>query len=230
MIKPADKRLYQNSTVLLTCVAYGVPLPTLTWSKAGNSVTNGTVRNDMVVKGGVTFVRSVLQLCETTVADSGQYTCTADNEITIANANFHLTVEGIERPHMHEGRRKGLRVIMCTCLSTVPLPAEVVLLSKDTLVSARNTILLTCVGLGNPPPSLSWEREGLTTLQNNSRTTIFERVIVKNGFMFTRSVLQICRVTAEGDTGSYNCTATNIFGNDSTRVELTVHGKYYGFF
>ena len=106
VIKPADKRLYQNSTVLLTCVAYGFPLPTLTWSKARNSVTNGTVRNDIVVKGGVTFVRSVLQLCGTTVADSGQYTCTADNEITIANANFRLTVEGIER---HESKRKGLQ-------------------------------------------------------------------------------------------------------------------------
>ena len=119
---------------------------------------------------------------------------------------------------------------MCTYLSTVPLPAEVVLLSEDTLVSARSTILLTCVGVGYPLPSLSWEREGLTTLQNGSRTTIFESVVVKNGFMFTRSVLQICRVTVGGDTGSYNCTATNIFGNDSARVELTVHGKYYSFF
>lgn len=119
---------------------------------------------------------------------------------------------------------------MCTYLFTVPLPAEVVLFSEDTLVSARNTILLTCVGLGNPPPSLSWKRDGHATLQNGSQTTIFERVTVKNGFMFTRSVLQICRVTARGDTGTYNCTATNIFGNDSARVELTVHGKYYSFF
>lgn len=117
VIKPADKQLYRNSTVLLTCVAYGLPLPTLTWSKAGNNVTNGTVHNNMVVKSGVTFVRSILQLCNTTVADSGQYTCTAHNEITITSTNFNLNVEGIERPHMHESGRKG--VMSCYCVYMV---------------------------------------------------------------------------------------------------------------
>lgn len=118
---------------------------------------------------------------------------------------------------------------MCTwCFPTVPLPAEVVLLSEGTLMSAGSTVLLTCVALGNPLPSLSWEREGLTTLHNGSRTTIFESVVVRSGFMFARSVLQIC-LTVGGDMGNYNCTATNDFGNDSAPVELTVHGKYYSF-
>ena len=95
MITPDDRQFYVNSTVLLTCVAYGTPLPAITWSKGGSSLTDVTVYNDVVVKSRTNFVRSILRFCSTKSTDSGQYTCTADNEFTNDSTTFQLTSQGI---------------------------------------------------------------------------------------------------------------------------------------
>jgi len=113
------------------------------------------------------------------------------------------------------------------CPPTVLRPAEVVLLTENTLVSAGNTILLTCIGYGNPLPSLSWERVGHDVLRNDRRTTIFESMTVRNGAKFARSILQICEVTDGEDTGVFSCTSGNVLYNHSATVELTVHGTLY---
>ena len=114
---------------------------------------------------------------------------------------------------------------MHVVLPIAPRPAEVVLLTEDTLVSAGNTILLTCIGYGDPLPSLSWERVGNDAVQNDRRTTIFESMAVRNGDMFARSILQICQVTDGEDTGMFSCTSGNVLFNHTVTVQLTVHGK-----
>ena len=112
VITPDDRHFYVNSSVLLTCAAYGTPLPTITWSKEGRTLTDVTVRNDVVVKNGTKFVRSILQFCSTQVARHVQYACTADNEVTNDTATFQLTTQGTPPPG-HLWYRGVLQLTLC---------------------------------------------------------------------------------------------------------------------
>ena len=73
-------------TVRITCAAYGSPLPRdISWTGPGGSITSGgkvkVYTNSQTVNATV-FLVSTLEICGVTVADSGQYNCTAsDNSV-----------------------------------------------------------------------------------------------------------------------------------------------------
>ena len=84
---PATSEVDVNSIVELVCIAYGNPVPTVSWSRRditninNNSLTNALVYSDIVSYGDVMFRKSVLQFCAITSRDSGQYTCSATNGV-----------------------------------------------------------------------------------------------------------------------------------------------------
>ena len=85
-----------SSTVLLTCVGYGVPVPSLTWSKMGTLVVNDsmiTIIEEQVTESRIPFAKSVLEICGSEIQHSGRYTCTAQNELMNDSAMFELTVD-----------------------------------------------------------------------------------------------------------------------------------------
>ena len=77
-----------DTIVELVCVAYGNPVPTVSWARRGisninnDSLPNALVYSDIVWYGDVTFRKSVLQFCPITSRDSGKYTCSATNGIS----------------------------------------------------------------------------------------------------------------------------------------------------
>ena len=99
----------------------------------------------------------------------------------------------------------------------------VVIYPQDTMVMAGNTALLVCVAYGDPQPSVTW-RKGTVSLSNSSQIRIYEQLLNQSGFIFVRSVLEICNTNA-AHTGEYSCTTDNGVGNHSISFQLTIPGK-----
>ena len=82
--------------IAITCVALGAPLPYITWSKNGSDLSNDsrhTISEVLVSQGGMTFVKSDLEICATEgETDSLEYECSADNEAGSDSASFQLSV------------------------------------------------------------------------------------------------------------------------------------------
>ena len=91
---PEDSSVYVGDSIILSCVAYGLPLPTITWLKGGESLVNVTLRDSELVTPHVTFTRSTLQLCAVQLPDSTQYTCQATNNFSAVDASFSMSVKG----------------------------------------------------------------------------------------------------------------------------------------
>ena len=99
--------------------------------------------------------------------------------------------------------------------STLPfhlIVAPTVTLLPVTMAIQGEFLALDCQLLGNPQPSLVWEREGVAVETS-------ERVSIDSD-----GRLEFSPVLSD-DAGSYTCTATNSFGTASADTALTVLGK-----
>jgi len=70
-------------------------MPSVTWSKDGVVLVNSTritIFENQVTESGFTFVKSMLEICTTQVADSGQYSCSIGNEVSNTSAGFEVSV------------------------------------------------------------------------------------------------------------------------------------------
>ena len=83
------------------------------------------------------------------------------------------------------------------------------------------TFVAVCVGTGFPQPTISWSQNG-NQLENDSRITITEEVMVESGITFVQSFLEVCSVDIM-DAGLYQCTVANRIVNASTYFTLTVN-------
>ena len=87
-----------GNTVALACVGYGSPNPNITWSRDGSILSNDTritIYGELVTEGDVTFVQSILKICNANVSDGGPYICLATNLHGNDNATFDLTVNPV---------------------------------------------------------------------------------------------------------------------------------------
>ena len=87
-------------------------------------------------------------------------------------------------------------------------------------MEAGTTVLLACVGFGDPTPSVTWNTQG-ALLSNSSQITIYEGLVTENGVDFVQSILAICSVE-EANGGQYICTVGNTLGNVSVNFELSI--------
>ena len=82
--------------MVLACVGYGSPqVSSVTWSKDGIVLVNSTrntIFENQVTESGFTFVKSILEICATQDADSGQYSCSIGNEVSNTSAGFEVSV------------------------------------------------------------------------------------------------------------------------------------------
>jgi len=105
---PAQLVMHPNQTTALdagnavnfTCMAYGIPNPSISWKKGDTLLSNDsrvTIFADLLTEDEMTFVYSVLELCSAEERDAGQYSCFADNTLGNDTASFVLTVAVIEQ-------------------------------------------------------------------------------------------------------------------------------------
>ena len=101
LIYPDDFLIVAGDTVLLTCVGYGVPLLSISWSRNSTILANDTLwynnsritfKEEVFENGSSTFLRSSLEICITEVADTDKYSCTATNVGGNHTVFFEMTV------------------------------------------------------------------------------------------------------------------------------------------
>ena len=107
VISPSDATVDEGNSAIFTCVAYGSPTPSFTWSRTDGDTTSVltndyriTITDTVIEEGGVTFVQSTFEVCSVGIADSSQYTCTAMNDAGTSDASFELTVSSTVDPGM----------------------------------------------------------------------------------------------------------------------------------
>jgi len=79
-----------NTIALLTCVASGSPLPSITWRKNGSALHNisdAYIFETRITSHQFTFVKSVLEICSNS---SNEFCCTADNVIENSTVSFDV--------------------------------------------------------------------------------------------------------------------------------------------
>ena len=84
----------RGETVLFHCTATGTPLPNVTWTVNGTSLTNNsqnTIYSEIVMEGGIRFIKSVLEICDVQYNGS-QYSCDAQNTAGNDSVNFQLSI------------------------------------------------------------------------------------------------------------------------------------------
>ena len=109
---PEDLIVAAGNLLGVACIAFGDPLPSISWSKDGAALENNTqitILENLVAtidpeiityerrvnKSGVMFVRSVMQIHHVRLIDRGQYSCSAHNGFTNASSSsFLVTVIG----------------------------------------------------------------------------------------------------------------------------------------
>lgn len=100
VIVPDDSYPIVGSTIILTCVASGYPLPDISWSKESVEVMNSTdtlIYNGVVMEGGERYSQSTLFLCPSEVVGSFLITCSASNGLpggSVTSRSTNITTEG----------------------------------------------------------------------------------------------------------------------------------------
>ena len=88
---------------------------------------------------------------------------------------------------------------------------QILISPGNATVSNGNTVILNCLGSGNPAPTVTWKR-GAAQQSNSSAITIYtERVTVVQGLSFVQSILEICSVGTTTD-GQFSCSVSNSLG------------------
>jgi len=83
-----------GSSLVFYCVAYGVPVPSITWRNSSAGLINDsvtTIHSEIVNEGGVLFLKSRLEFCK--VEASNVYTCFGENRFGFESANTELIAD-----------------------------------------------------------------------------------------------------------------------------------------
>ena len=81
MVAPVGPSHGITSSIFLSCAAYGIPSPRLTWKYGESTLPSHLITTHERQVQGVHVVTSFLELCPTDEwASSGQYSCQAEND------------------------------------------------------------------------------------------------------------------------------------------------------
>ena len=94
VVTPEDIVVDINSTLWVACVAYGELTPLVGWSREGMRLMNDsrvTIYENEVTERGLSFNKTILEICSFETLDSGQYNCDASNQAATASASFEVS-------------------------------------------------------------------------------------------------------------------------------------------
>ena len=96
---------------------------------------------------------------------------------------------------------------------------KIIQVPEDAIANEGGSAKFTCVAIGEPQPTVFWEREGKST------PPMFPNQNYQGRFFVSRSgELQITDVQRD-DEGVYTCMALSQSGNTKAKAQLTVIGK-----
>ncbi len=210
-----------GQTVRMTCAAYGLPTPSISWTRLSENVAQKLddpnsgykVYEQTATMNGTVFRVSVLEICGVTASESDEYICTADNAvdgqgIADSDAKFFLSVN----------------VPFTEPPSIVVRPPP-----NADAVEYGTTIEAVCVAYGSPLPSITWTKQGCADITCTTNARVFSEIVTYGDVSYRKSILQLCSVD-ESNSGSYICSAMNGVDGEGTTPnsftwKLNVNGR-----
>ncbi|XP_066204097.1 roundabout homolog 2 isoform X5 [Saccopteryx leptura] len=189
VVRPRDQIVAQGRTVTFPCETKGNPQPAVFWQKEGSQ--NLLFPNQPQQANSRCSVSPTGDLTITNIqrSDAGYYICQALTVAgsILAKAQLEVTDVLTDRP-----------------------PPIILQGPANQTLAVDGTALLKCKATGDPPPVISWLKEGFTFLGRDPRATIYEQ-----------GTLQIKNLRIS-DTGTYTCVATSSSGETSWSAVLDV--------
>ena len=96
----------------------------------------------------------------------------------------------------------------------------IVLKPPDTNALYGSTVLLTCIAVGDPTPSIVWLRDG-SLIENSTDVVVYQDLVEEAGIIFSRSILEVCSLDLS-DEATYTCIANSSAGEDTASFSLDV--------
>ncbi|XP_078697272.1 protein amalgam-like [Branchiostoma floridae x Branchiostoma belcheri] len=181
-VGPSDPYVAEwGETVTLTCLVTNAipPITFLRWEKDGIPVDG--IAEQSKYSGGSLDSPSLL-IRHVMRADAGRYTCIANHPVRPAAANIRLDVL---------------------------FPASIISFTDSTSATEADPITLQCVADGNPPPNITWVKDG-GRLKSPPRSQPVSKDVRASSLVLPRVRLN--------DTGEYKCTASNGIGKSEART------------
>ncbi|KAK5984897.1 hypothetical protein GCK32_008606 [Trichostrongylus colubriformis] len=180
----------EGAELILTCVVTGTPHPKISWLKDGKRLSMAD--KDATYDNGV----CTLTIASACMADSGSYTCEAEN--------------------IHGKARSETVVNITSSVETDQSAPKFVELLMDQIVQETEEILLECRFKGKPSPVIAWYKDGQKLVVENRMLQYSDRKGV------ARLDIMNC---VPGDSGEYSCEAVNALGKDTTECRVKVTGS-----
>ncbi|XP_057177147.1 roundabout homolog 3 isoform X1 [Triplophysa rosa] len=189
VVRPRDQISAQGRTVTFLCGTKGNPPPAVFWQKEGSQVLLFPSQPPSQSGRFSVSLSGELTITDVHSEDSGYYICQAISVAGSILTKALLEVESTPSDRIPPIIRQG--------------PANQTL-------APGSTAQLQCHVMGNPLPSIQWERDGQRILGNDDRISLME-----NG------TLQITALQ-ETDSGAYTCVASSSSGETSWSGVVTV--------
>ena len=91
----------QSGSLVLTCVAFGVPAPSVRWERFGGEIPeSANISIVSWISDDVEFISSTLELCDLQISDIGLYSCIANNSVGENQYNFTITLSQCKSPDL----------------------------------------------------------------------------------------------------------------------------------
>jgi len=179
-------------------VVNGNPTPAITWLKDNVTVMEDSdvkLETEVMAQGGRNYSQSFLTLCGVAVADSGTYTCVAENLAGRASSDYVISVFS---------------------------RAQILMVPNNTALNAGESLHVYCTAQGDSP-SITWLKQGVEISNDtDDRTTVYHTFRVVNGTAVLQSVLLIMQTTS-ADAGTYVCLAASRTSRDEHNFTVDVN-------
>ncbi|XP_047463148.1 roundabout homolog 3 isoform X2 [Mugil cephalus] len=189
VVRPRDQITAPGRTVTFLCGTKGNPPPAVFWQKEGSQILLFPIQEPSQSGRFSVSLSGELTIADVQVGDSGYYICQAISVAGSILTKALLEVESAPSDRVPPIIRQG--------------PAN------HTLAPGA-TAQLHCHIMGNPIPSIQWEKDGQRILGNDGRISLMD-----NG------TFQITNLQ-ETDSGVYTCLASSSSGETSWSGVLTV--------
>ena len=209
---PQDMFAVVPANVTFTCVAEGVPLPSIIWEYLSPNNRDPIILNSSAIgdlgsdSDGALLpeeysVTSTLTIDPVTYDSYGEYVCVA-----FSNSSEFINVSS--GAILHGKYFLSVPLTVCDCVFVPVSPEDTAVISPDTInATMRNKIyVLSCSAEGGPGNEFQWEKLGSSGIISNS------------------SELEII-VTDASVGGTYQCTVENMAGSSSANA--TVNGELH---
>uniref|UniRef100_A0A8C6SHS1 Roundabout, axon guidance receptor, homolog 3 (Drosophila) n=1 Tax=Neogobius melanostomus TaxID=47308 RepID=A0A8C6SHS1_9GOBI len=188
VVRPRDQITAPGRTVTFLCGTKGNPPPAVFWQREGSQILLFPVQ-DVAQSGRFSVsLTGELTITDVQVEDSGFYICQA---ISVAGSILTKALLEVETPSDR-------------------VPPIIRQGPANHTLAPGSTAQLHCHIMGNPLPSIQWEKDGQRILGNDGRISLMD-----NG------TFQITNLQ-ETDSGLYTCVASSSSGETSWSGVLTV--------